>query len=173
MHLRSMVVSAAMGALALVLPVGFHAVGLGSQFLPMLLPLLINGFLSTPLWAVLTALSVPPVSGLLTGMPPLYPPMAAVVALEGATLAGVAALAWRLVRPRLWPALLAAIVCGRLMAVVLTWALARLYHLPGMVAGWAVLLHGLPGVALQLAVTPVVVRYACSRGGPLFREDAR
>lgn len=168
-----MVVSAAMAALALVLPAAFHAVGLGSQFLPMLLPLLINGFLSTPFWAVLAALAAPPVSGLLTGMPPLYPPMAAVVALEGATLAGVAGLVWRLTRPRLWPALVAAVAGGRLVAVVLSWGLAELFDLPGAVAGWAVLLHGLPGVALQLVVTPVVVRYAQARGGPLFGEQAR
>ena len=37
--LRTMVVSAAMAALALTLPVAFHMVGLGSKFLPMLLPL--------------------------------------------------------------------------------------------------------------------------------------
>jgi hypothetical protein len=38
--LRSMIVSAMMTALAITLPMAFHAVGLGSKFLPMSLPLL-------------------------------------------------------------------------------------------------------------------------------------
>ena len=60
--LRSMVTSAAMGALALVLPVVFHAVGLGSRFLPMLLPLVINSYLSQRGWAVVTGALVPWIS---------------------------------------------------------------------------------------------------------------
>jgi hypothetical protein len=170
--LRSMVISAAMAALALTMPLAFHAAGLGSQFLPMLLPLLINGFLSTPAWAALTGLLVPPISALATGMPPLYPPVAAVVAAEGATLGGVAALVWRLTRPRVWPALLTAVACGRALAVALTWTLAQAFELPGGVAGWAVIVHGLPGTALQLVVTPLVVRFAMRRGGPLFGDGS-
>ena len=57
--LRSMIVSAMMTALAIVLPIAFHAVGLGNKFLPMLLPLLLNGFLSTWPWAILSALIAP------------------------------------------------------------------------------------------------------------------
>lgn len=168
--MRSMVISAVMMALALTLPVAFHAVGLGSQFLPMLLPLLVNGFFSTTGWALLTGLLTPFVSAFLTGMPPLYPPVAVVVALEGATLGCVASLAWRLTRPRIWPALLAAVVSGRLSAVLITWFMAAKLHLPVALAAWGLLVHGLPGVALQLSVTPVVVRYLERRKGPLFAQ---
>jgi hypothetical protein len=44
--LRLMVTSAAMTAWALLLSMAFHAAGLGSYFLPMLLPPLLNGSLS-------------------------------------------------------------------------------------------------------------------------------
>ena len=57
--LRGMVTSAAMAALGLTLPMAFHAVGLGSKFAPMLLPLMLNGFLSPIPWAVLTGAVVP------------------------------------------------------------------------------------------------------------------
>ncbi len=171
MDLRSMVLSAAMAALALTLPIGFHAVGLGSQFLPMLLPLLVNGFLSSPGWAVLTGLLAPVASSLATGMPPLYPPVALIVALEGATLGGVAAVIWRVSRPRIWPALLCAVVCGRLLTLALTWALAERLRLPGALTSWAALAHGLPGVALQLSVTPLAVRLIARRRSPLFGRE--
>ena len=86
-----MVLSAAMGALALALPVAFHAAGLGSRFLPMLLPLLVNGYLSRWPWAVATGFCIPWISAFATGMPPLYPPIAAIMSAEGAVLAAAAA----------------------------------------------------------------------------------
>lgn len=171
MDLRSMVLSAVMAALALTLPVAFHAVGLGSRFLPMLLPLLINGFLSSAGWAVFTGLWAPVISALVTGMPPLYPPVAIVVALEGATLGGVAAVVRRLTRPRIWPALLCAVAAGRLTAFLFTGLLAGQLRLPAALASWGAMAHGLPGVALQLSVTPLVVRWVERRSGPLFRRE--
>lgn len=168
MRLRCMVLSAAAAALGLVLPVGFHAVGLGSQFLPMLLPLLVNGFLSTPGWAAATGLLTPLASALLTGMPPLAPPLALIVSIEGAVLGAVAAILWRWTQPRIWPPLLAAVASSRAAHFVAVWWLAERLDLPPALSSGAALLHGLPGVALQLAVTPLVVRFAQTRGGPLF-----
>lgn len=156
--LRSMVVSAAMAALALVLPIAFHMVGLGSRFLPMLLPLLLNGFLVPLPWAVLTGALVPVISSLATGMPPLYPPVAAEMAFEGAVLGGVAAIIFRGKSARLWPALISAIVAGRLAGFAAAWVLASVFGLPAAFASIAMLVQGLPGVALQLVVVPLTVR---------------
>jgi hypothetical protein len=163
-----MIVSAAMGALALTLPLAFHAVGLGSKFLPMLLPLLLNGFLSPLPWALLTGAAMPLVSALLTGMPPLYPPVALIVCSEGAVLAGVAAAIYSLTRPRVWPALIAAVVAGRATAFGLSWVIALKFGLPAAMASGAMLLQGLPGVVLQLAAVPIVLRALSKRKGLLF-----
>jgi predicted membrane protein len=168
MKLRPMVISAAMAALALVLPPAFHMVGLGSKFLPLLLPLLLNGFLVPPCWALFTGLITPLISTLATGMPPLYPPITAVVALEGATLGAVAAVIYRGKRQRLWPALIAAVVAGRVMALASSWILARYFGLPPALASTAMLIQGAPGVVLQLLVVPLVVRALGSRRGILF-----
>lgn len=153
-----MVISAVMAALALVLPVAFHMAGLGNKFLPMLLPLLLNGFLVPVRWAVLTGALVPLVSALATGMPPLYPPVAAEMALEGAVLGGAAAAIFRGQPGRLWPALIGAIAAGRLAGFAGAWLLARIFGLPAAFASIAMLVQGLPGVALQLAVVPLAVR---------------
>ena len=167
--LRGMVTSAAMAALGLTLPMAFHAVGLGSKFAPMLLPLVLNGFLSPLPWAVLTGAVVPLISALLTGMPPLYPPVALLLCLEGAVSAGVAAALYRVSR-RIWLPLIASIVCGRAAALALTWFAARWLGLPPAIASLAALAQGLPGIALQLAVIPLVVRALAKRRGILFNH---
>jgi hypothetical protein len=165
--LRSMVVSAAMGALALVLPVAFHAVGLGSRFLPMLLPLLVNGYLSRWPWAVATGFCIPWVSAFATGMPPLYPPVAAIMSLEGAILAVAAALTARLPLPL---SVVIAVAAGRAAALAGAYAAALWLDLPPGFASLALLVQGLPGVVLQLVVTPLAVAALRRRGGLLFHE---
>ncbi|MCE5310049.1 MAG: hypothetical protein LLG20_20635 [Acidobacteriales bacterium] len=166
--LRHLVISAAMAALALALPPAFHMVGLGSKFLPLLLPLLLNGFLVPFGWALAVGLIAPLISSLATGMPPLYPPIAVVVALEGATLGAVAAAVYRGKRERLWPALIAAIVAGRAVALGSSWLLARCFGLPPALASVAMLIQGAPGVLLQIAVVPLAVRALGARRGILF-----
>lgn len=165
-----MVTSAVMAALALVLPVAFHAVGLGSKFLPMLLPLLVNAFLVPWRWAVATGAAVPWISALATGMPPLYPPVAAALSVECAVMAAVAALIYRCGRRGLWAALIPAVLAARLTSFGMTFLLARLFGLPAALASVARLLEGLPGVALQLAVVPLVLRALASRRSILLER---
>jgi hypothetical protein len=158
-----LVVSAMMAALAVTLPIGFHVVGLGSAFSPMLLPLLVNGFLVPPGWAVLTAAAAPLASAVLTGMPPFYPPMVVIVAVEAVVLAGVASGLFGWTRPRIWLALGAAVVLGRSASLLLTWQLAGAFGLPQAFSATASLVHGLPGVVLQCTVVPAVVRLLLQR----------
>lgn len=165
-----MVINAVMMALALSLPIVFHLVGLGNKFLPMLLPLLLNGFLSPLPWALGVAGAAPFVSALLTGMPPLYPPVFAVLSAEAMTLAGVAGSLYCLTGRRVWPSLIPAIGCGRLTAFGLSWLLARQFDLPPALSSAAILIQGLPGVALQLLVVPLVLRALAGRRGILFQN---
>jgi hypothetical protein len=157
-----------MGALALVLPMAFHATGLGNRFLPLLQPLLILGFLASPRWAFCTGGLIPWVSALITGMPTLYPPVAAVLSVEGAVASGVAALIYRRGRGSIWIALIAAVTAGRISGFVLSYLLASAFHLPPAFASLAMLVQGLPGVALMLVAAPAVAMWARHRGGPLF-----
>ena len=167
--LKTMVLSATMAALALTLPVAFHAVGLGSQFLPMLLPLLLNGFLVPLGWAVGVGLTVPWVSALATGMPPLYPPVAAVVSAEGAAMAAVANLLWRWKR-NVWVALIPAVITGRVVSFGSTWILSEIFDLPPAFAAIAKTVEGLPGVALQIAVIPAALHFLSKRRSVLLED---
>ncbi len=170
-NLRPMVISAAMAALALVLPVAFHAVGLGGKFLPMLLPLLLNGFLTPWRWAVMTGLLVPWISALATGMPPLYPPVAAIMSVEGAVLGGLAATIYARGRRSVWLALIPAVAAGRGVSFGLTWLAAVALGLPAAPAAVAGTLQGLPGVALQLVTVPLVLRALGGRRNLLFEDQ--
>lgn len=167
-----MVVSAAMAALALVLPMAFHAAGLGHYFLPMLLPLLLNGFLSSLPWAVLAGALVPWISALLTGMPPIYPPVALIMSIEGIVLAGTASLLFRVLNRRVWPALLAAIVADRTIAFLLTWAMASRFGISPRIAAFGTFVEALPGVALQIGVVPLVIRALRQRRGLLLDVES-
>jgi hypothetical protein len=153
------------GAAALLLPVLFHLVHLGHVFMPMYLPLVTLAFLVRPLPAATTAAITPVLSGAVTGMPPLYPPIAAFMGIE---LAFMAALIATVVRrwPRLhpWLVLIPVLLLGRVVNVALVYGFARIITLPaGFLAGLS-LVSGWPGLILMVAAVPPVVmlgrRYA-------------
>ncbi|MBN2144414.1 MAG: ECF transporter S component, partial [Candidatus Aureabacteria bacterium] len=70
---------AILGAVALLLPLVFHLFHLGHIFMPMYLPLVLLGFYVGPAAAGITSFIIPLISALATGMPPFYPPVAAVM----------------------------------------------------------------------------------------------
>jgi hypothetical protein len=65
----------------------------------------------------------------------------------------------------------AAVVCGRAAAFALTWILASSFRLPPGMTSAAVVLGGLPGVALELAVVPLALRALSKRDSLLFRHE--
>ena len=149
------------GAAALLLPTLFHLVRLGHIFMPMYLPLVALAFFVRPLPAAVTAAIVPLLSSLATGMPPLYPPVGPVMALELASMAALIAAAHRR-----WPhaneltVLVPALLLGRVLYVAFAASFASVVELPaGFVAGLS-LLSGWPGIVLMIVVVPVIVRSA-------------
>lgn len=156
---RELAYCGAFGAAALLLPVLFHLVRLGHVFMPMYLPLVTLAFFAPPLPAAATAAVVPLLSAALTGMPPLYPPVALFMALELSFMAALIAGVLRL-RPQAGERLLLlpVLCCGRALYVALVYAFSRLIGLPaGFMAGLSIL-SGWPGVVLMLVVVPPVAR---------------
>jgi hypothetical protein len=153
------------GAAALLLPVLFHLVHLGHVFMPMYLPLVTLAFLVRPLPAATTAAIVPVLSGAVTGMPPLYPPIAAFMGIELAFMAALIATVvrrWPRVNP--WLVLIPVLLLGRVVNVALVYGFARIITLPaGFLAGLS-LASGWPGLILMVAAVPPVTmlgrRYA-------------
>lgn len=147
-------------ALAVLLPIGFHLFGLGGRvFLPMHLPVLLAGFLVGPLSGLTVGLLAPVLSHFTTGMPPTY--AVPLMALELPLYGLVAGLAYRRLHFNIYVALVLAMIVGRIMFGLGLLALGVFMELPYTAAqffstGGAVV-AGLPGIAVQLVVIPVIV----------------
>lgn len=144
-------------ALAIALPLAFHLVGLGSAFLPMFYPVVLAGFLLRPQVSVLVGLLAPLLSAALTGMPPLYPPVAFIMVLE---LLVMTAMSWALFQKlhlNIYLSLFLTILAERLVLLLATWIVADWLKLPGIVLGPITLIQGLPGIVVMFLVIPPLV----------------
>jgi hypothetical protein len=159
MALREVVWSALFIALGLTIPVLFHTVGLGAAFLPMFLPILAAGLLLRSVPAALIGLVTPPLSALLTGMPPLMPPVAFVMAVEGVILGALSSFLYRRLQWNIFLTAAAAVLVQRTVMILLTIVLAPLFGLPGPLAALGLLAQGLPGVSLLIFAVPLLIRY--------------
>ncbi len=145
------------GALALVLPLLLHPFGLGVHLMPMFLPLLIAAATLRPGTSLLLAILVPLISGVATGMPPLYPPVAFLMILEGMAMVLWLVFSYRQRFWNLYLCLAAAFVLQRLVRVAFIFLAGRVVELP---AGWLLvpaIFWGLPGAVFQTAVIPAVI----------------
>lgn len=167
---RDLAYSGVFGAAALLLPSIFHLFHLGRLFMPMYLPLMVLPFLVRPAHAAATALLVPLLSALLTGMPTLHPPMAVVMALELATMTALAA-GLRQAFPRLpvLAVLAPVLLLGRGLHAGMVWGMAQLMTLPADFLARLSLLAGWPGILLMLTTIPVVVAVIRARARPGLR----
>ncbi len=145
-------------ALAIVIPVLFHLVGLGKMFLPMFLPILTLGFLTQWRTAAAAGLLAPLVSSLFTGMPPLMPPVAPMMMVELAALAGIASAVYRKLKWGFWPAFIIAVVTARFISFLEHLLLAELFHIPNITWGVINLISGIPGLILQIVAVPVIIK---------------
>jgi len=148
-----------LGAAALLLPILFHLVHLGSAFMPMVLPLCVLPFFVRPLPAATTAALVPLLSGALTGMPPFFPPVALFMSIELAVMTTIIAfIVRRWPKVNEWLALIPVLLLGRAVYAALVYGCSLVIDLPaGVVAGMS-LLRGLPGLVLITVVVPPVAR---------------
>lgn len=158
---RELALAGLFGAAALVLPFLFHLVHLGSLFLPMYLPLVALALLVRPAPAGVTAVVTPLLSAAVTGMPPLWPPIAFLMAIElGVMAVLLAALRRRWTQGNVLLVLAPVLILGRLLSMGLVFAAARAMTLPAPFLASVSFLSGWPGVVLMLVVIPGVVRLA-------------
>ncbi|MGC8667354.1 MAG: ECF transporter S component [Chthonomonadales bacterium] len=148
---RQTAAAALLCACGVVVPMIFHAVGLGRVFLPMHLPVLIAGLILAPREAVAVGLITPWASAFLTGMPPF--PTASAMSLELAVLAGSASLLVAIgMSP--WTATIVAIALRAGVTWLITSVLAEWLGLPPRSSGWAAVAAGTPGIVLQVLFAP-------------------
>ena len=156
---RELALAGLFGAAALALPFLFHLVHLGSLFLPMYLPLVTLALLVRPAPAGVTAVATPLLSAALTGMPPFWPPIAFLMAIElGAMTVVLSALRRRWPQGSTLLVLAPVLILGRLLSVGLVYLSAQAMTLPAGFLASVSFLSGWPGVILMLVVVPGVVR---------------
>jgi hypothetical protein len=159
MSARDLAFAGMFGAASLLLPVIFHVLQLGHALMPMYIPLVALAFLVKGPVAVTTALLIPLLSAAVTGMPPLYPPIAPVMAVELAFMCSLiaTAFAWR---PGLHPVtvLLPVLIAGRFLNFALSYGAAVVLDLPPQFVGALSFVAGWPGVLLMMVVVPPLVR---------------
>lgn len=160
-------------ALALGLPPAFHLVGLGSAFLPMFYPVLLAGFLLHYRVSIPVAIMAPLVSAALTGMPPLYPPVAFIMMAEGLVMTVLPYFLFQKLRLNIYFSLIVTMTAERFVLFLSTWLIADWLKLPGVVLGPASLLRGIPGLIIIFLIIPPLVsglKKKISRM-PLLQED--
>lgn len=159
-------------ALAVILPLGFHSFGnavgygiAGRVFLPMHIPVLIAGFLIGPSCGLIVGLLAPGLSHLLTQMPPTY--AVPFMSLELPIYGLIAGLAYNRLKLNIYVALIIAMIFGRIMFGAGLFVLGLFMDLPYSAAKWfstgGAIVSSLPGIALQLALIPILVA-AVKRG---------
>ncbi len=143
-------------ALCILVPFLFHLVGLGKMFLPMFLPILLAGFIIEFPAAILVGLLGPWISALTTGMPPLFP-TALSMSIEGLVTSGLASYLYHKMQIRFWIGLIVAIIAQRLARIVMLLLILPLFGLPAKALSIADFVYSLPGVLLQLLLTPIIL----------------
>lgn len=145
-------------ALAVLLPLAFHAFDLGQAFLPMHIPALLGGFLLPWTYAGIVGLLAPLLSSLLTGMPPM--PYGVAMVFELAAYGAVASLLYRGLKWGQYPTLLGAMVIGRVVSGLANWTLAvlvtgKVFSLTVFMS--SVTIAAMPGIVTQLILIPLVI----------------
>lgn len=144
-------------ALGLVLPAGFHSLGLGRAFLPMHIPVIMAGIYLGWRWGVVVGAITPILSAVLTAMPTM--PVAFTMVLELPIYAATAALTYARTK-NAFVAVLVAALAGRVVYGLAGSLLFPLLGLPPVAPLYPVtagLLSGLAGVAVQLILIPLLV----------------
>ena len=160
-------------AFGLVLPMMFHAVGLGSTFLPMHIPDLLAGFMLDAPVALVVGAMTPFLSSMFTGMPPAFPVMPYMV-FELATYGFVTSYLYRKLNLNVYVSLIGSMICGRIVAGIVVWALTMLFaaRLPAPIAFIASsVVTGLPGIVIQLVFIPAVVVALEKYGAKILRRN--
>jgi hypothetical protein len=154
---RDITLTALFITLGVILPIVFHQFAIsGRIFLPMHIPVFLAGIFVSPLGGLIVGLVSPPLSFLLTGMPPPYavPLMSMELSIYGLCI-GILV---RWIKLSIL-SLLIAMILGRLAFAFGLFILGQFLSLPyGPQAFIKIsLVTGLPGIALQLVLIPLLM----------------
>lgn len=155
--ITQMIISAITAACAVVLPMLFHLLGLGSIFLPMFIPLSIGAYFLSPAYAFLTGVIAPLTSTLLTGMPPFYPPIAIIMIIELSMFCFVISLLKHHFCLNNYLIIVFAIIFDRIILYLLYAVILPYFTISFTIFSIYDLLKSFPGIILLILITPPAV----------------
>jgi hypothetical protein len=137
----------------------FHFFGLGKNFLPMHIPVLLAGFILSLPYAIAIGVITPLLSSIITGMPPIFPVLPYMV-FELAVYAVVANVLSKKMKLNTYLSLIMSMVAGRIVAGIVVWGMIVIFgaKLPSpTVFIISALTAGIPGIIIQLAFIPPMI----------------
>lgn len=149
-------------ALAFVLPTVFHAIGLGSAFSPMHIPVLLCGIVCGPWYGLFCGIISPVLSSVLTGMPttlglvPMIPELAIYGLVTGVVFKHIHT---KNLMADIYLALVSAMLLGRVSGGIAS----ALFYLGDSesftITLWATtyFVKAIPGIAAQLIIIPALI----------------
>lgn len=147
-------------ALGIIFPVAFHMFAFsGKMFLPMYYPVALSAYILRPSSVFLAGLMTPLLSAVLTGMPPLNPPVAFQMAVELSITGLVIAALTRGTKWHYYIVMAIALVIHKILYVLLKYLIAVLFDLPYEAMVLSDLLTTLPGTLILLMVIPPLAHY--------------
>lgn len=155
-----MAVTGMLVAAGLIIPfITGHAFGVpGTVLLPMHLPVYLMGMLCGPLYGLLGGIITPVLSSILTGMPAPYPMLPVMIG-ELAVYGLLGGLFYHSGKLKIYPALLAAMIPGRIVHGIIFAIMMFAGSKPVTFASvFASNIDGIPGTVIQLILVPVCVK---------------
>lgn len=156
---KELVLGGLLLATGILLPMIFHMFSMtGPIALPMHIPVLIGGFLLSPQLALALGIITPILSGLLTGMPVMFP-MSIIMAVELGIYGFTASIAIRKFNLSTIPSLIISMIAGRIGAGLTVALLVQLFgvKMNPFVYVKGAIVTGLPGIIIQLIFIPSLV----------------
>ena len=142
-------------ALGIIFPIAFHMFAFsGKMFLPMYYPVALAAYILRPSSVSLAGLITPLLSAVLTGMPPLNPPIAFQMAVELSVTGLVIAVLSRKTKLHYYVVMVVALVMHKLVYILLKYLIALLYGLPFEAMILSDMLTSLPGTIILLVIIP-------------------
>ena len=161
-YTKKTVICGLMIALGILLPMHTHLTGLpgGPVLLPMHLPVFLAGMLCGAPYGALVGLVLPAISTALTGMPKLFPTMP-LMTIELAVYGSIVGLLFSKFPQYKLMSLLGAMIAGRIANAVALIVASKMLMLsvPQPAIVLTSIITGLPGVAIQLIVIPIIIKF--------------
>ena len=171
-QIRQIPIVALFAALGILFPQLFHFLGLGPAFLPMFIPILIGCMFINWRFAVLLGILTPAVSWMLTGMPPLAPPILPVLIIELSITGLVISLLRQLTYWSVWIILPVGLLVDRVILFSIVIIVAPLFEISHPLFSLALVAAGVPGILLQFLIVPAAVTMI-EKKYPHWKPDRR